>query len=46
MKWEGPGPGERLLVLAPHPDDESLAFGFFDEGGWVEVNGPPDDDAG
>ena len=27
MKWEGPGPGERLLVLAPHPDDETLAAG-------------------
>ncbi len=27
MKWEGPEPGERLLVLAPHPDDETLAAG-------------------
>ena len=27
MKWDGPGPGERLLVLAPHPDDETLAAG-------------------
>jgi LmbE family N-acetylglucosaminyl deacetylase len=27
MKWEGPGTGERLLLLAPHPDDETLAAG-------------------
>ena len=27
MRWDGPGPGERLLVLAPHPDDETLAAG-------------------
>jgi LmbE family N-acetylglucosaminyl deacetylase len=27
VRWDGPGPGERLLVLAPHPDDETLAAG-------------------
>ena len=27
MTWDGPAPGERLLVLAPHPDDETLAAG-------------------
>jgi len=27
MSWDGPGRGERLLLLAPHPDDETLAAG-------------------
>lgn len=27
MIWEGPGSGERLLLLAPHPDDETLSAG-------------------
>ena len=27
MRWDGPDPGERLLVVAPHPDDETLAAG-------------------
>ena len=27
MSWDGPGSGERLLLLAPHPDDETLAAG-------------------
>src|SRR5262249_50687948 len=25
--WDGPGPHERLLVVAPHPDDETLSAG-------------------
>ena len=27
MSWDGPVSGERLLFLAPHPDDETLAAG-------------------
>ena len=27
MSWDGPGPGERVLLLAPHPDDETLSAG-------------------
>ena len=27
MTWDGPGPGERMLLLAPHPDDETLSAG-------------------
>ncbi len=27
MSWDGPESGERLLLLAPHPDDETLAAG-------------------
>lgn len=27
MNWDGPGQGERLLLLAPHPDDETLSAG-------------------
>jgi N-acetyl-1-D-myo-inositol-2-amino-2-deoxy-alpha-D-glucopyranoside deacetylase len=27
MSWDGPGPHDRLLVLAPHPDDETLSAG-------------------
>jgi LmbE family N-acetylglucosaminyl deacetylase len=26
-EWTGPGAGDRVLVIAPHPDDESLALG-------------------
>jgi LmbE family N-acetylglucosaminyl deacetylase len=25
--WDGPGPGDRVLLLAPHPDDETLSAG-------------------
>jgi LmbE family N-acetylglucosaminyl deacetylase len=27
MTWDGPAAGERVLLLAPHPDDETLAAG-------------------
>ena len=27
MTWSGPAQGERVLLLAPHPDDETLAAG-------------------
>jgi len=27
VSWDGPGPGERVLLLAPHPDDETLSAG-------------------
>jgi len=29
VSWEGPGQGERVLLLAPHPDDETLSAGGF-----------------
>jgi len=27
MTWDGPARGERVMLLAPHPDDETLAAG-------------------
>ena len=27
MTWDGPGSGESVLLLAPHPDDETLSAG-------------------
>jgi len=27
MSWSGPETGERVMLLAPHPDDETLAAG-------------------